>query len=625
MTTIANEVVAQTTHANDTNSSNVTENSSKRPAITPDTSESGSDTSSKHVLAAFLADYSNTMSRQTSKRGKRRNAVDLFMSSTSSIQKAVKDEYDGVIFDNNNVDMTDIEIHLHAGTCTMEQFFIALGCITTMSEYLPTTLHEEGYPTPQTYIFSLIESYIFAQFLSFLQDVNCIQSLMVAAWIEDSTSKVELFCPSMKISPLWLSEHTKLTQNFLEEGVRSKTKHVLNLITTRWSDDINSTGPDNRYIVDLAFVIDEHIKIAKTMMKESFASSVMVICNEVMSIMVSEIMVDLCTKWMSIETCRMCYIIRDSSELSEILKERNDIYMDSDKSKETADQAIQDLHELSMLAIHLLSERMMYDLQHSVATLSTIGSPDWERDEKGTTVKIMLATYRSMLARVYNWLASSKYFPMFLKNAFNLTLQSYMESLYSNTMASGVMNPTIVATNLSRDYVNLVTFFNGSLFEQHQGREGFYTACEVNQRLQVIQCMARLINPEVSPSELEDDAAQLLALTSDSTDGDSSAAILHIAGLRSNACVEKSTEWLQMIETLEPSGNFGQNHQIDNLTLPDLRNSKYVRQMQQNHHSSNNETIHRHISTVLSFTGDSKVAFGKMIRKQARKVIGSEK
>lgn len=595
--------------------------STKWNSTTPDTSESGSVSSSNHFLASFLADYAFNMSQQTSKRGKRRNAVDLYMSSTSALQETIKQEYDGIMFDTNNVDKTDIEIHLFAATCTLEQFVNAQGSICVMSEYLPNTLQEEGYPTPQAHILSLIESYIFTQFSNFLQDLNGIQSLIVAAWINDAKSKLEQLCPNVKLSPMWLSEYEKLTAKFLEHGVRSKMKHVLNLIAgARWSDSTCSKHIENQYMEDLAFVVDEHLKIAKSIMKESFVSRVMEISNDVLSATVSETMVELCTKWMSIETNRMCHIIDDASQLSEFLEQRNKLYLDHHETNDIANRAIQDLHELSMCSVNLLSERMMFDLQHSVATLSSIGSPEWEHDEKGAAIVTTLKTFRPMLVRVYNWLSCSKYFPMLLKNALNMTLQSYMESFYSNTMTHGVTNPATVAANLNNDYVSMVTFFNGSLFEQYQGVEGFYSTCEINQRLQVIQCIARLINPDVPPSELEDDAAQLLTLSSDNVGNPNTAAILHIAGLRSNHCVEASADWLHMIKTLERTVDEHQQPMYDSINLPDLRNSLYVSKMQLNHRFDN-QMIQRHISSVLSFSGDSKSALGKLIRTQARKVI----
>jgi hypothetical protein len=245
----------------------------------------------------------------------------------------------------------------------------------------------------------------------------------------------------------------------------------------------------------------------------------------------------------------------------------------------------------------LLSERIMYDLKHPIAVPSNIA--DWEANDNRIAITKTLHSYRQTLVSVKDWLSPSNYFPKLLKNCFDLTVQLYVESFYSNTMIGTAMNPSAIATNLNIDYLTLVSFFNGSIFEEYQDKDGFYSTCEVNRRLQVIQCISRLLNPNVPPSELEDDTARLLTDISHDT-GNLTAAILHIAGLRSSHCDGETIEWIQMISNAEKSIKERQVPDHIMIQLPDLRNSPFVRKIQEQQHSTI-PLLHRHISHIQQF------------------------
>jgi hypothetical protein len=244
-------------------------------------------------------------------------------------------------------------------------------------------------------------------------------------------------------------------------------------------------------------------------------------------------------------------------------------------TEQIGDKATQDLAELSMCALNLLTERMMYDLQHPVAIISSVGSKAWEADERGQAIATTLASHRQITSNKRKWLSTSHYFPKVLRSCFNLTLQSYFESSYCNTMAQGISYPSMVP-------LNLVILFNGSLFENYQGKSGFYSSGEVNRRLQVIQCRSRLLNPTVPPSELEDDTVRLLIHTSRNSDRNT-AAILHTAGLRIGHCNEKVDRMAEndctRRKVYKGRKRTQQRHSIVIAKLPDLRNSPYIRKM----------------------------------------------
>jgi hypothetical protein len=185
--------------------------------------------------------------------------------------------------------------------------------------------------------------------------------------------------------------------------------------------------------------------------------------------MVAEYMIALCTSWKTIGIYRICSIINDSNRLLEEMEQRNETNGTNYGTNKIGDRATQDLAELSMCALNLLTERMMYDLQNPVVIISSVGGKEWEADERGQAIATALASHRQMLSNKRKWLSTSHYFPKVLRSCFNLTLPSSCESFYCNNMAQGISNPSMVP-------LNLVIFFNGSLFENFQGKSGFTLA-----------------------------------------------------------------------------------------------------------------------------------------------------
>jgi hypothetical protein len=227
------------------------------------------------------------------------------------------------------------------------------------------------------------------------------------------------------------------------------------------------------------------------------------------------------------------------------------------------------------------------------AMLSSAGSLVWELDDKGRPITRTVAALREFLTNVEGWLDAS-FFPHVLKKVFDLTLQIYVESFFGNTMTKGVRDVAVVAENLSQDHLNLVILFNGAIFQKHETESGVLSVTTIKTRLLILQSLARLVNPSIQPSDLKEDVIRVLTDTALHSHDDNEAAILHLAGLRQahhpGKRIEKPIEWLQMIssakEALQDHKDGlpvnGNTRPVDNIKLPDLRNSRYIAKMRVN-------------------------------------------
>jgi len=272
-----------------------------------------------------------------------------------------------------------------------------------------------------------------------------------------------------------------------------------------------------------------------------------------------------------------------------------------------------DLSELALHATKYLCERIMNDLKEPELILTSVGDIVWESNQQThSVIARTIATLKDFFGDLEDWLISGYYFPKVLKYCFDLTLQTYVESFFSNTMANGVKDPSTAANELDQDYLRLVVFFNGASFEKYHGVAGFYIQSVINERLRILQSLSNLINPEVPADETVDDVKAILNQFQDSENG--TPAVLHLVGLRKRHRGNESIDWLRVIakakkamdrdscRALEPSSSY---------TVPDLRNSPFLQ---------NIRPVKRDMSRHFSLTSRVHVETTSKILVQSRSI-----
>ena len=552
----------------------------------------------------------------TSKRSKRKNAVRFFVTYKEDLKNKIGQDYTQALFDPNLVASDEIEVHLHAATHIIGEYTAVQCYLTEMSDdLLPSNLAEEGYRTPQDFVFDLIETHIRSHMAiqynsTNLNNLTPGQAARIVCWIEWLLDWMREGCPRTIVTAKdWQADLDIMWQHYLRKGVRQQLRECFQRSVEL--NNSNSNDDDEEDIRQLAsgemvtghpeqiaFIVDSQLAAAEEHLPSAkHVEAVMVACNEEIATMVSEMMLLVGANWRKMGASRFCSVINDASRISEMVEERNEEHLSSTEHQDLGDGVVRDLAELSLHATQLLCERVLYDLQEPEAVLSSVGSPAWAEDAERTAIQRTIATFRDYFSDLQVWLPASYYFPKILKHCFDLTLQTYVESFYSNTLASGIRDAAVVAENLTQDYLNLVIFFNGSVFEKYDGKAGCLSTTEVNARLQIIQSMARLVNPVIPPADLEEDAKRVLTHTKQQQEY-IPAAVLHLAGIRQRHDHNQSVEWVRMLthaervlKEEEAGTDPQQQQQYCSIKLPDLRNSRHILNVR-----TRTQDLHRRIS-----------------------------
>lgn len=560
----------------------------------------------------------------STKRGRRRNAVLFFVTSKEAFRTEIGADYTQALFDDREVcvaggDDDGLAVHLHAAGHLIREYLAVQELLKEMGDWLPADFEREGgrrRTSPRDFAFGLIETHILSHLAILYTHANLDEvrtpgeAAQIVCWIDSLLMLMKTQCPNTTVSKQWQTDLDRMWDHYLNIGVRKLLRDLFHR-----SVNLQQHPPDDGeddydgirqnaagelvtgHPEQIAFLVDSQLAAARDHLPGSessygYVEAILVACNEEISTMVSEMMIWVGANWRTLGTPRFCSVINDASRLSETIEERNDEILTSPENQELGD-SVRDLAELGLHATKLLCERILFDLQEPEAILSSVGSRAWAEDDKGRVILSTIATFRDYFNDLQVWLPSDYYFPKILKHCFDLTLQTYVESFYSNTMATGIRDAAVVAENLSQDYLNLVIFFNGTVFEKYAGKAGSLSATEVNARLQIIQSMSRLVNPVIGPSDLEEDAKKVLSHTKQHEEHNP-AAVLHLAGIRGERHHRnRSVEWVGMLahaeRALKDAATQVQPECI--LKIPDLRNSRHLRNVRTRTHD-----LHRRIS-----------------------------
>ena len=426
-----------------------------------------------------------------------------------------------------------------------------------------------------------LDEYIFPRISLLYSDISAIQASDVAKLISFADLYNSTFSKrGLTVSQDRIADFEELATEYLRRGVHDQM-HLMIGNSLRLRDDEDITENSEGHFItghpeDVAFMIEMQLSVAREHLPARFIGEVLTACNQELFNMITDVMLDLASRWNKVEVERLCAIINDASRLIEQCDERNAAVLDRNNSEheEVGDELCKELTELSLHATRFLCERVMLDLREPDPILNRVGGKQWESGNM-LVIETTVATLKDYADDIQEWIPHNYYFPKYLKHCFDMTVQAYLESFFALTMQRGVEDPLKASQMLHRDWQNLTKFFCISGMAKYLGHAGHHSKTVVTERLGLLQAMSFLLTPSIPPAKLESEIKTFL-LHFGSEVG--IAAVLHMAGLRNRHIGDKeSAEWHSAV------GNAAQTLLSDEsskapatFTLPDLRTSEYI-------------------------------------------------
>ena len=459
-------------------------------------------------------------------------------------------------------------------------------------------------------IFRELEGYLLPRivyhFENLMEDLTPGDAAEIITWIYNFLEAMEDNFPDVKVSSTWATDMERLLEHYIEQGVRRNLRELIQRSLALQSITDVRRNREGHIVTDhpedVIVMLDSQLEVARQCLPAKYTQLVFAERVKELSGMVSDLMLQIETTWKSIGSSRYCAFINDAIRLADLVDKRIEANISDAIYREKRDTLARDLTQLSALATKYLCHGIFLAPKNLERILTSVGEAEWELDETGHVIGTTIATLKEYFADLETWLASDFYFPKILQICFDLTLQTYVESFFSNTSTHGVHNPRLVAVTLSDDYSRFVAFFNGDTFEEYSGRGGFYTLQELNSKLHLLKNISNIIHPSNEPEDLLQD---IKAISRELLNNQNDApAILHLAGLRKKRNSTKaSAGWLRaiahaneaLVRDLEATSF---NNNTSYFRLPDLRNSKYIRNIRVDKASIEKEISARSPSTV---------------------------
>ena len=226
----------------------------------------------------------------------------------------------------------------------------------------------------------------------------------------------------------------------------------------------------------------------------------------------------------------------------------------------------------------------MLDVREPDPLLTRVGTPAWEQGSD-PIISSTIRTLDDYFSDVELWIVEGYFYPKVLRHCFDMTLQTYVDSFFANTMAKGIKDPLVVSRELQQDWQELNQFFCAKDEQAgYLGHAGHHSKEEATRRLGVIQALSFLMTPSITPSKLEPEINTILRQFGTEA---GITALLHIAGLRNrHISTSEAAEWHQVAkEAIEAFVDEDASKVKPVFTLPDIRDSKYIARVR----SANNE------------------------------------
>jgi Exocyst complex component Sec6 len=539
------------------------------------------------------------------------------------IRNSIKQDYNEILLeqhallgDNNKLLQVDA-IH-HAATHVIQEFLAS-------RPILHATTYMGG--TNQDVVYEVLEDFVYPQIVGSYSPINNTLTPANAAkavtWIDhfvETMKSTTSSCPGddddVHIRDAWLQDRDDLVMHYIIKGVQREMNACLRRATDLQSEDDvrqqHGSGVGGYLVTgfpgQIAYLYHQQLSVAQSALPSIYHEVVLAACNLEMVEIVADVQRKLTSNWKSVNSAYFCALINDASLLAEQCEERNELFLQSDEFRIAGDALVRSLVEFSLHATRLLCQHFMFDVDKSEPILQSVGSAAWEAGNTANQHAVterMIETFKDYFEDLDTWIMSSDYyFPKILKICFDATLDTYMKSFFSNTMANGVKDAAVVADELRDDYVRLAAFFNGPCCDKYHDRSGgggFYTQHVINERLRILQSLATLVDPNTRPKDEMDDIKAVLSEFQ--SGGQASAIVLHLAGLHECRKRQKSTDWVKAIavakKELDANSSSGENDNKNNKTnesdaigigmlpsslrspsgsynVPDLTQSRYV-------------------------------------------------
>ena len=500
-----------------------------------------------------------------------------------------------------------LAIHLRCASHVLNQFWDAQDMILTTK--MADTAQEMLYLSIEEYIFPHIADQCFV----LDDDVTPDLSAMAISWICQLETDLNRLAPSLVMRQEWFGERQRLLGHYLDRAVHHKmTIHLQEVLKLHSQDDIRRDV--NGYLVSglpeqVGYLYNQQLKAASECLPSKYQQDVLIACNEDLSSMIADWNLRISYEWRDMGSPYLCAIINDTSRLMEYCDERHEEYLTEAEYVEPSDDVTQNIADFALHTMQYLCQRVMHDLCDSEPILISVGSAAWEDPDEQSLVDRTIATFKDFFTDFESWLTRDYFFPKVLKSCFDLALQTYIESFFANTMDRTVNCPSAMASELERDYLRFVVYFNGDHFIEHHGHGGFYSQKDINDRMRVLQHMAAVVDPTNVPFNLSFEIKELLACFGE----DGSSAILHLVGLRQSHGGIESMGWLKQIATAKQE--LSAENPVVLCNLPDLQNSKMLRKFRPPRYS----VITRELSEDIIPYIESIV---QLLRSQSRSLPG---
>lgn len=499
------------------------------------------------------------------------------LSSKEDLKDKIHKDYTEVLLEHSSMqDHCLLEAHLLAATHVVHEVLEPSVQELIQSATMPETLQEM--------VFTAVENYIqprMANLYSQLDAVAPADAAKLVSWIDAFLATVQERCPLLEPAQSWCTDCSMLLNHYLDTGVRKNIQELVQRSLDFRTDAHVRQKPDGTLVTaypnQIGFLCDIQLSVAKELLPAEYTERVLAACNEELVAMVGDLMFQVEAHWKETSSSRFCAIINDASILSEACHDRNRLYLSTPDVVEMGAELTRELAQVSLHATRYLCERILLDLQEPEAVLTRVGDSDWESDESGSAVERTVATLKDFFRDLERWLISDYFFPKVLKHCLDLVLQIYLQSFFSNTMHRGVRSPNAASKELDQDFLRLVIFFNGDSFAKYSGAAGFYSQHEIRTRLHILKSLSMLVDPSMPPNELCDEIKVVLVQLRCGENGVPT--VLHLAGLRKRGAAKDAIEWLKAIS--QANKLVLKDAAVDSTSpcykVPDLRNSKYVR------------------------------------------------
>ncbi|CAB9518505.1 Exocyst complex component Sec6 [Seminavis robusta] len=403
----------------------------------------------------------------------------------------------------------------------------------------------------------------------------------VASWIGCYLAMIDCQTNGMLLkSRPWEHHLGNLVTIYLEKGVSTTMRENLqsSLKLQPHDDDVFvSQQGDLRtaYNVDIEFMYNMQIDTGSCLPPQ-FLGDVVAACNQELQTSIGERMMYVGTNWKDMSVELLCAIINDVSSVCDACEERNSTYLVNPDQIQGGEDLCRELTELALFVAKQLCERIMLDVND---TLATIGDEElWINEGSISAVQRTNATLGDYCEDLVQWIPRY-FFTKVLRHCFDLSLERYVEAFFCNSLAGKLESAEYSALTLRRDHADFVIFWNDEISTKYPRiLDGSSAQNAINQRLHLLQSISIVLTPSLEPEDVLEEMERVVV----ELESNGAPALLHLLGLRKRHSGSDALRWHQALSKVTDavSKEGTQRKASHNYNLPDIRNSKFLRNVQ---------------------------------------------